>query len=128
VLALAAVFVTWFASTAEIYSYVDSIRRDIAVDAYEQRRNVEWSGHMTASVVWALYASALVGVGLRAKLPAARWAGLALFGLTVLKAAFVDIPVLEGAYRVGALIALGALLLAAGWGYQRIRRGSERAV
>ena len=126
-LALAAVFVTWFASTAEIYSYVDSIRRDIAVDAYEQRRNIEWSGHMTASVVWALYASALVGVGLRAKLPAARWAGLALFGLTVLKAVFVDIPVLEGAYRVGALIALGALLLAAGWGYQRIRRGSERA-
>jgi uncharacterized membrane protein len=124
-LALAAVFITWFASTAEIYTYVDTIRREIAGSDYEQRRNVEWLGHMTASMVWALYASVLVAAGLRAKLPAARWAGLALFGLTVLKACFVDIPVLEGIYRVGALIALGVLLLAAGWGYQRISKGAE---
>jgi uncharacterized membrane protein len=125
VLALAAVFVTWFASTAEIYSYVDVIRREIAGGDYQQRRNVEWFGHMTASMVWAFYASVLVAAGLRARLSAARWAGLALFGLTVLKACFVDIPVLAGVYRVGALIALGVLLLAAGWGYQRIRKVSE---
>jgi uncharacterized membrane protein len=122
--ALAAMFVTWFATTAEIYSYVETLQRETGVD-YTQQRNIQWFGHMTASVVWALYASLLVGVGLRAKLPAARWAGLALFAVTVLKAFFVDIPVLEGIYRVAALIALGILLLAAGWGYQRIRRSSE---
>ena len=124
-LALAAVFVTWFATTAEIYTYVDTLQRQIAGGDYEQRRNIEWFGHMTASVIWAVYASALVAAGLKMKRAAARWAGLALFGLTVMKAFFVDIPVLEGVYRVAALIALGVLLLAAGWGYQRIRKGAE---
>lgn len=127
VLALAALFVTWFASTAEIYSYVDTLKREIVGGSYEERRNLEWFGHMTASVVWAVYAAALVAAGLKMKLAPARWAGLALFGLTVLKAFFIDIPVLEGAYRVGALIALGLLLLAAGWGYQQIRKNAEEA-
>ena len=126
-LALAALFVTWFASTAEIYSYVDSLKRETVSGDYQQRRNLEWFGHMTASVVWAVYAAALVAAGLRMKLAPARWAGLALFGLTVLKAFFVDIMVLEGVYRVGALIALGVLLLAAGWGYQQIRKSAEAA-
>ena len=127
-LGLAALFVTWFASTAEIYSYVDSLKREIVGGDYQERRNLEWFGHMTASVVWAVYATALVAAGLKMKLAPARWAGLALFGLTVLKAFFVDIMVLEGIYRVGALIALGVLLLAAGWGYQQIRKSTEAAV
>jgi uncharacterized membrane protein len=80
---------------------------------------------MALSVLWAVYAAALVGGGLRFSKPLLRWTGLALFGLTVLKAFFVDIPALQGFYRVIALITVGVLLLAVGWAYQRISRGKQ---
>jgi uncharacterized membrane protein len=82
---------------------------------------------MSVSLVWAVYACTLVVGGLRRRLAAVRWAGLAWFGITVVKAFFVDIPMLEGVYRIAALLVLGALLMAAGWGYQKMSRLSLEA-
>jgi uncharacterized membrane protein len=55
-----------------------------------------------------------------------RLAGLALLGLAVFKVFVYDLAALESIYRVLSFIALGLLLLAAAYAYQRIRLGSRR--
>ncbi len=97
----------------------------LATDAdYETTRSIRWAGNMAISVLWSVYAASLVVLGLRLRASLLRWAGLGLFGLTLLKAAFVDIPSLEGIFRFVALIVLGLLLIAAAWGYQRLAKAN----
>lgn len=124
--ALLSIGVVWLAMTVEAYSYFDSIAAtySAAVD-WDRKRSLEWTGQMTVSVLWACFASALVWSGLKRGIAALRWTGLALFGVTVVKALIVDILILEGAYRIVALMALGALLLGVGWGYQRISKAAS---
>ncbi len=126
--AFSAILLTWLAGSLEIIHHYDRLAREIPYEAYDARRSIEWTGGMALSVLWAVYATALVAGGMRFSKPLLRWTGLALFGLTVLKAFFVDIPALEGFYRVIALITVGVLLLAVGWGYQRMSRRNLEAV
>ena len=125
-LGLSAAAVAWLASTIEAYSYFDVLLREMPDPSAADRRALRWSGQLTVSVIWSIYSAALIGLGLARKTVALRWAGLGLFGLTVLKAFFVDITVLEGGYRVIALFVLGALLLGAGWAYQRVSKEPEK--
>ena len=125
-LGLSAAAVAWLASTIEAYSYFDVLLREIPDPSGAERRALRWSGQMTVSMIWSIYSAALIGLGLARKVVALRWAGLGLFGVTVLKAFFVDITVLEGGYRVIALFVLGALLLGAGWAYQRVSKEPEK--
>ena len=74
---------------------------------------------LTVSVLWATYASALMFVGLRQRLPGVRWQGLALFGLTIFKVFISDFSFLSGFYRIGSSIALGVVLLLVSFLYQR---------
>ncbi len=120
--AFAAIVLTWLAGSLEIHHYYQGLARDIPYESHEARRSLEWTGGMALSVLWAVYAAALVGGGLRFAKPLLRWSGLALFGVTVLKAFFFDIPALEGFYRVIALITVGVLLLGVGWAYQQVSR------
>ncbi len=122
----AAVVLTWLTLSFETYRYTQMLIRDLPPGDYDARRSLEWAGNMSISLLWSVYATALVASGLRWSSALLRWAGLALFGLTVLKAFFVDIPVLEGFYRFVALIALGLLLIAAAWGYQKLARSQSR--
>jgi len=126
--ALLAIGVVWLTMTVEAYSYFDSLARTYTTAAdFDERRSLEWTGQMTVSVLWACFASALVWSGLKRGVAALRWTGLALFGVTVVKALIIDILILEGAYRIIALMALGALLLGVGWGYQRISKAAAAA-
>jgi uncharacterized membrane protein len=52
-----------------------------------------------------------------------RLGGLALLGLTVAKVYAFDLAALESVYRVGSFLALGLLLLAGAFAYQRVRAG-----
>ena len=74
---------------------------------------------LTISMLWTLYAAALIAIGMRTKLPAWRWQGLALFGITTLKVFFADLSYLRGGYRVLSSIGLGLVLLAVSFVYQR---------
>ena len=57
-----------------------------------------------------------------------RIAGLALLGVAVVKVFVYDLAALESIYRVLSFIALGLLLLAAAFAYQRMRvAGREEA-
>lgn len=124
-LGLCAGTVLWLASTIEAYSYFDVLVREAPSTATEVRTALRWSGQLSISLVWTLFAAALLGGGMLGKVAALRWSGLALFCLTALKVLLVDVGTLAGAYRVVALLALGSLLVGAAWAYQRRSRDTS---
>ncbi|MBI2423976.1 MAG: DUF2339 domain-containing protein [Candidatus Hydrogenedentes bacterium] len=69
------------------------------------------------TIAWTLCATALIGFSLVTRQAWYRYAGLALFGLTILRLVFVDMGQLPGIYRVAAAIVLGCTLLALAYGY-----------
>jgi uncharacterized membrane protein len=77
------------------------------------------AGQLALSVLWSLFAGSMTAAGFRLRLRGARIAGLALFGVTLLKVLFLDISELRQFYRILALLALGVVLLVVAWIYQR---------
>lgn len=71
------------------------------------------------SVLWAAYALALVAIGFWSRSQTLRSLGIVLFGLTVVKVLLVDLDRLDRLYRILSVFALGVLLLAAAYLYQR---------
>lgn len=76
---------------------------------------------MSLSVLWALYASLLTGVGIAKRIRRARILGIVILGGAVLKVFFMDLSFLEPLYRIISFIVLGLLLLAVSYGYNRFR-------
>ncbi|MFZ3253526.1 MAG: DUF2339 domain-containing protein [Syntrophales bacterium] len=76
---------------------------------------------LSLSVLWALYASLLIGVGIFKRLRGARVLGILLLGATILKVFFVDLSSLQTFYRIISFIVLGVLLLAVSYGYNRYK-------
>lgn len=77
------------------------------------------------SLLWAVFAFALVFAGLRNRTLPLRLAGLALFIVVLGKIGFSDLAHLEAIYRVIALIALGVVLLLASYLYIKNTRSVE---
>ena len=125
-LGLCAAAVLWLASTVEVYTYFDVLAREAPPAASDVRAALRWSGQLSISLVWAVFAAILVAAGMQGKVSALRWSGLALFCLTALKVLLVDVGTLPGGYRVVALLALGSLLVGAAWAYQRKSRNTSR--
>lgn len=76
---------------------------------------------LSLSVLWALYASLLTGVGIFKRLRGARVLGILLLGTTVLKVFLVDLSALQTFYRIISFIVLGLLLLAVSYSYNRFK-------
>jgi len=74
---------------------------------------------MTYSIAWALFALGLIVVGMRIKQRAARYAGVALLGLTLAKLFLHDLSDLDELYRIGAFVGVAVILIAASFIYQR---------
>ena len=74
------------------------------------------------SLLWAVYAAALIVVGVTRRLRWVRLAGLALLAVPVFKLFAYDSRTLDQEYRVIAFIALGLILVAGGLLYQRYSR------
>ncbi|MEO8438883.1 MAG: DUF2339 domain-containing protein [Spartobacteria bacterium] len=74
---------------------------------------------MTYSIAWALFALALIIVGMRIKQRAARYAGLVLLGVTMAKLFLHDLNDLNELYRIGAFVGVALILIAASFIYQR---------
>ena len=78
-------------------------------------------------MLWSAFAGLLTLAGFRLQLRALRVAGLVLFGITLVKVIFLDISELDQFYRILALLALGLVLMAVAWAYQRgVRREQTR--
>ena len=74
---------------------------------------------MTYSIAWALFAFALLLIGMKRNLRYVRYAGLALLLVTLLKLFLVDLANLGPLYRIGAFIGVALILIAASFVYQR---------
>jgi uncharacterized membrane protein len=123
---LSALALLWLAISVETYTYADALVSALPGDRpWEQVRQIRWFGQSVLSVLWSVYAAALVAAGFRWKWPVLRWSGLSLFGLTLAKVILVDMSQLEQFYRIVAFLALGLLLLGVAWGYQRITRREQ---
>ena len=77
---------------------------------------------LSLSVLWALYATVLIALGIVRQERWLRTGGLALLAIPVLKLFSYDAFQLEAGYRVGAFMGLGALLVLGGFLYQRYSR------
>jgi uncharacterized membrane protein len=74
---------------------------------------------MTYSIAWALYAFALVLVGMNRKTGWVRYAGVALLLFTLGKLFLHDLSSLSQLYRIGAFIGVAIILIVASFVYQR---------
>jgi uncharacterized membrane protein len=72
------------------------------------------------SAAWTLYGVALLGLGIRMRSQALRYASAVVVLLTVLKVGLVDASDLTGLYRVASFLGLGVALIGIGYLYQRI--------
>jgi hypothetical protein len=77
-------------------------------------------GHTAVSGLWALVGLALLVVGLLRGSSAIRYAGLALFGLSLGKIFLYDLSSLSSVARAFSFILVGGLLLAGGFFLQRL--------
>lgn len=75
------------------------------------------------SVFWSVVGLAAIVYGLVRDARAVRLAGLGLLGVTAVKVFLYDLSALESAYRALSFVALGLLLLAGAYAYQRLRAG-----
>ena len=123
VLALFATVAFWLLISIETHTFF--VARAIAQKTSEDAEHQRWLGQMALSVLWAGYAAALAALGFVRRIATARWAALALFALTVVKAMLIDIAQLQQIYRIIVFFVLGILLLLVAWGYHRAFHSRE---
>ncbi len=91
----------------------------------------EFSGNLARdlayTVAWALFALGLIVVGVARRVRAARYAGLALLGVVVLKLFLHDLARLGPLHRIIAFAAVALIALAASVLYQRFLARPEKA-
>ncbi len=102
----------WILS-AEILASADSARLNLSAQASD---NVAVLG---LTLLWAIYGAALMLLGVLRRMRLVRVTGLGLLIVSVIKLFAYDSGALEQEYRVIAFLALGALLVAGGFLYQR---------
>jgi uncharacterized membrane protein len=79
----------------------------------------DFTRDMSYSIAWALFALGLLISGLVKGIAPARYAALALLGVTLLKLFFHDLAKLAQLYRVGALVGVAVIAIVASFLYQR---------
>ena len=118
---VAANFFTVWVLTAEVLNYFD--HRLAALDFRERfgpvGQGLENARNLSLTALWAVYASALLVVGIVIKSRPWRVAGLALLVVPIAKVFVYDVFLLEQVYRIVAFVGLGVLLLIGGYLYQR---------
>jgi uncharacterized membrane protein len=122
-LLFAAVVALWWVSSVETVTFFQS--RAAVQKLAQDARHERWLGQMALSVVWAIYATVLAAVGFVRRSSATRWASLALFALTIVKAMLVDLAELQQLYRIIVFFVLGILLLLVAWGYHKAFQARE---
>jgi len=114
---LSFVVVLWVLLTEQIYLYWYCLNK------YEiMMENWTFQAYMYISIMWALYAAALMIVGFWRRIPILRYVALGLFALLLAKIFFIDTSQIENIYRIAAFIATGAVLVAVSYLYQFLKK------
>ena len=112
-LLVGASFLTLWVLSAEVIAAVDSG----IVKA--TGRTADHVKSLSLSLLWAVYASLALVLGIVKRWRVVRLAGLGLLAVPVLKLFLVDSFALERGYRVAAFLGLGGILLVGGFLYQQ---------
>jgi uncharacterized membrane protein len=98
-------------------------------DFYAQFHRLDITRDFAYSAVWMVYGAALMWVGFWKRSAFLRWQALVLVSATILKVFLYDTLQLDHEYRIISFIALGVLLLAISFIYQRdwLRLSTARA-
>jgi uncharacterized membrane protein len=81
--------------------------------------NDNFARDMSYSIAWGLFALALLVAGIIRKIPAARYAAMALLCVTLLKLFLHDLASLGPLYRIGAFIGVAVIAMLASLAYQK---------
>jgi uncharacterized membrane protein len=95
-------FYTAPGSTVHVLRFGDSFARD-----------------MVTTIAWSLFALALLSLGIWKKTAPVRYTGIALLGVALIKLFLHDLANIGNIYRVGALMIVAVIALAASYLYQR---------
>ncbi len=73
----------------------------------------------TYSAIWLVYGASLMALGFWKRSAFVRWQALTLMAFTVVKVFLFDVSALDKGYRIVSFVALGGVLLAVSFIYQR---------
>jgi uncharacterized membrane protein len=121
---VACIALALFALSLEVHDYFLPLLR--SAGSFSERRSIEITEAFSYSALWMLYGAALMVIGFWKSQAFIRWLAIALLVITAIKVFFVDISLLQRGYRIASFIALGVILLAVSFFYQRARLGTDR--
>lgn len=98
----------------EMYLYFSSTISD--------PERAQWATQMSLSILWAVYATALLVIGFWRTVRPLRLVALGLFGATALKVVILDMAKVEEVYRIVSFLVLGALMIGASYLYHRVEK------
>ena len=110
------------ALTGEVYEH---FQREIsALSSPDLMRRGDYHGLRIAqdfsfSAVWMVYGAALMAIGFWRRSGFLRWQALLLLAATIVKVFIYDVSSLDRGYRILSFVALGVLLLAISFAYQK---------
>ena len=110
------VLLLWLILSFECYGYFDAQAigsEDFAV--------WEWRGQLALTVMWTVYATALLVLGFRLSRARLRWLAMALYGVSVVKLFVVDMANVQQLYRILAFFVLAVVLGLVARTYQRFK-------
>ena len=111
-LLIAANVVALWGLTLEAIHYFDARADRLGADTFGAQQ-------LSLTVLWAVYAVGVIGVGIARQSSNIRLAGMALLAVPLVKLFGFDVFLLEREYRVAAFVTLGVLMLGTGLVYQR---------
>ena len=111
-LLIAANVVALWGLTLEAIHYFDARADHLGTDTFNAMQ-------LSLTVLWAVYAVGVIGVGIARQSSRIRLAGIALLAVPLVKLFGFDVFLLEREYRVAAFVTLGVLMLGTGLAYQR---------
>jgi uncharacterized membrane protein len=111
-LGLVGIVVLWLVMTQDIWEH------------YRLGHGTNWrpTAHMYISVSWAVYASALMVIGLWRRNRPVRYTGLVIFVLLLAKIFLVDTRTLDVTYRIAGFLATGLALVGVSYLYQYLKK------
>lgn len=110
-------FLSVFLLSIEFYDFY----RLSAPDRFIALTEFKYARQLSLSIIWALYASVIIGVGIVKKIGLLRILGIILTGATILKVFLFDLSELKTIYRITSFVILGLLLLTVSYLYNRFK-------
>jgi hypothetical protein len=103
----------------EIWGYFSREIYDMQV--MDNIGNIRSARNLSLTAIWAVYAIALLILGISRRSRYMRLAGLGLFFIPIIKVYVYDVFALEQVYRIFAFVGLGILLVVSGYLYNRYK-------